>query len=214
MPASNSRRMSPHCMNTAKQHFYSFSDCIIGKFNRGAQNNPESVPKQITEKGNAKLKKMQSYYQNKNFSGSASSGRYFSQVRKIQTVKAFEKHLKEQERNETETGTSSSWGGNRDGFRDSARLPLAPPKVYDSLQAKKKKLNEAEAELRKKWHQNKLDAAKRAEEREQKQKLWLEKKKKRGQINRLMNKKTSRGQPSMKALSKALLMKIEQRMNK
>ena len=189
----------------------------MGKFNNSPRKTSEGTQQQTTEKSKTKSRiEKQKYYNNKNYSGSASAGRYFTQVRKKQTIKAFEKHFKDDNASNSESrSTGEDFNRKINGFfQNKRKRPPPPPKVYDSLQAKKKKLLEAQDELQNKWHMNKVEATRKRQEREQKQKMWIEKKKKRGEINRLMNKKTSRGQPSMKAMSKALLMKIEQKMAK
>ena len=157
----------------------------------------QSMPK------SSKRDKRKSFYQKQNQKGSSSKGQLFTQERKYKTIQSFHKSFKgAYQTAENPEGTRTS------NLSFSERRPA---KDDNSIWGKRQRLEEA----RLKYEQVKRDKQeareKQVEERGLKQQAWKTKKKEKAKINRLITQKTSKGQPNMKALSKALLLKIQQK---
>ena len=171
-----------------------------------------------------KREKRKAFYSNRNHKGSTSKGKLFTQLRKEQTVRYFNKTLKNKLFTYDATaGNENNVQPNLTSTSDESKLffknqtskftkEFKPTKYDDnSIRGKRQKLKEAKEKFEESKREKILQKEKEAEERMEKQKAWKQKKKQRAEITRLLNKKTSRGQPNMKAQSKALLMKIEQK---
>ena len=170
-----------------------------------------------------KREKRKAFYSNKNHKGSTSKGKLFTQLRKEQTVRYFNKTLKNKlftdaASTDNENDVQSNLTTKSDESKYFKNQPSKfttefKPTKYDdnSIRGKRQKLKQAKEKFEESKREKILQKEKEAEERMEKQKAWKQKKKQRAEITRLLNKKTSRGQPNMKAQSKALLMKIEQK---
>lgn len=148
------------------------------------------------------------FYGSHNKNGSSSKGKYFTQTRKHQTIRMFNKNIGRHLPTENNQGNvGNNFVGNSHHINRERR------NIEDnSIRCKKQRLMKAKEKFEEKRRARQLEKQKYVEGKHSRQKLWREEKKRRGEITRLLAQKTIKGQPKMKSQSKALLLKIQHRM--